>query len=260
MKSNLYHALTFSTAVSLIGVSASLALPSKVQTATTPKSAEEAGWTLAFTDRFDRADLGEAWEVVQGSWKVADGMLHGNGVIISSRSFPARDKTGMIYTGGYALGFIRMEFGFTPMPRSDAEPLGQVAEWEDAGCGAFINALWEGNAAEAEIEPGYTFQLQGRKDETLKIIKRGGQVVATTDASTAVLTPGKRHQIVIENDEGHLRFLVDGKPVFEHNEMFSIMGSGYDKVGFCFGWPSRVDNLKVYYKRLPGGLDRDEML
>ncbi|MCA1808890.1 MAG: hypothetical protein LC725_05470 [Lentisphaerae bacterium] len=138
------------------------------QSSTAADAAGAAGWELALTDQFERTEIGGDWEVLEGSWKIADGKLQGSGVIISSKSFPPRDPTGLIYTGGFALGYLRMEFGFTPAAAGDAGGLPQgIPEWGDVGAGCYINALWEGGSD--PIEPGYTFQLTGRQDDDFKM-------------------------------------------------------------------------------------------
>jgi len=52
--------------------------------------------------------------------------------------------------------------------------------------------------------------------------------------------------------------VIDGKVIMEEEESESILGEGYDRVGFYFSTSSKIDNLKVYMKRLPNGLDTDD--
>ncbi len=209
---------------------------------------EAAGWQLAFDDHFNRQSLGEMWEALEGTWTIDDEMLQGSGILISSRSFPERDETGRVYTGGFALGYIRMDFDLQSADEQASDP------------SFFMNAYWETDEEEAQMQRGYTFKIGGRDDSHHEISKRDGDPVAVAEDSDVVFKPGESHRIVAENDEGHLRLYIDGKLVLEHEEQFSIMGSGFDRVGFHFVRPFRVDNLKVYIKRLPGGLDRDEEL
>jgi len=60
----------------------------RARKATKPTPAEDAGWKLAFSDDFDRNELGEHWVVVDGKWTVENGCLRGSGTLMSAQGFP----------------------------------------------------------------------------------------------------------------------------------------------------------------------------
>ena len=224
------------------------------------KNAEEAGWELAFKDDFNREKLGTQWDVLDGKWRIENGTLSGNGVIITKRSFPERDKTGKIYPGGFALGYIRMEFDITLLKKLPEIDISQKPDKKGSDSGCFINARYSDDADKTKIEPGYLFELGGLYGAHYRVTKpKHRTTVGEAEPEVGGSKKGKTCRIIAENDEGVVRLFVDGKAIIEKKEMFSIMGSGFDKIGFELKHPFCIDNVMVYVKALPGGLDRDEL-
>ena len=51
-----------------------------------------AEWTAAFSDDFERAELGPDWEVEDGEWRIENGRLVGTGTIMCTRRFPGSQR------------------------------------------------------------------------------------------------------------------------------------------------------------------------
>lgn len=221
-----------------------------------PKTAEDAGWEHVFTDDFDRKELGGNWKVMSGNWEIKDGNLHGSGTLLCTKNFPARDETGLIYPGGFALGYIRMEFEATSAVKPFIFFKDQKPEVVLGDLSCFMNAQSSEKTKDPLYTSGYFFQFGGGYN-TKNVIAKKGESVVTDSSSGKVIETNQRHKIIAENDQGHLRFFVDGEQLLDYEESGSIMGSGFDQVGFYFYTAFDVHNVKIYVKKLPGGLDRD---
>lgn len=213
--------------------------------------AEAAGWELIFTDTFDREALGEHWEVLDGAWKIADGALVGSGTLVSARGFPGPDPHRTL-PGTPPPGFIRLEYAV----RTDVRPLillpsAPVPKVSVSDLGAFIHAP-PPDANTNPLQNGYFFQFGGFMN-TRNMIRRAGNVLVEQQDPEIRIVQDKLHRIVVENDEGTLRFSVDGQTLFEHPEPVSIMGDGVDRVGFYFYTQARLEHVRVYVKRLDDG-------
>ena len=53
---------------------------------------DAADWTLAFSDDFQRAELGPDWKVLEGEWRIESGWLVGKGKLRCTRRFPGRQR------------------------------------------------------------------------------------------------------------------------------------------------------------------------
>ena len=49
---------------------------------------EIADWTVQFADDFEREQLGNDWQILNGRWKIADGKLVGKGELLCAWRFP----------------------------------------------------------------------------------------------------------------------------------------------------------------------------
>jgi len=222
-----------------------LLLPPAVGRAEAPKSAEDAGWTLIFSDDFDREELGTDWVAVDGDWTIKDNSLRGSGTLLSAKGFP----------GDSTQGFLRLEFEAT----TDVKPIiffpdRPPPEVSVGDISSILNA--QPPDAGAPIETGYFFQFGGNLNTRNQIQKAGVQVASDVTPENRIV-PDKKHHVVVENDQGTVRMVIDGKVVLEEEESESILGEGYDRIGFYFYTASKIDNLKLYVKRLPNGLDTD---
>ena len=67
------------------------------------------------------------------------------------------------------------------------------------------------------------------------------------------MVPGAAQRVAVENDEGTLRMAVNGRAVCERKEPASIIGDGFDRVGFRADAPVRLERVRVWLKRLEDG-------
>ncbi|MBN1672848.1 MAG: DUF4838 domain-containing protein [Kiritimatiellae bacterium] len=191
--------------------------------------AEKSGWKPVFTDDFERRELGADWTAIDGDWEIVDGELVGAGTLISARGFP---------------GYQRMEFDAATKAESPAafgDAAGKDAKVSD------LSSLLHCATDKTAWKKGYFFQFGGYINTRNRILRAGEPVFA--DSKPAVrIVPNKIHHIAIENDEGILRFVVDGKLLFAGREAASLLGADHDRVGFYIYTRSRIDQVKVYTK------------
>ncbi|MFC1453883.1 DUF4838 domain-containing protein [Verrucomicrobiota bacterium] len=212
--------------------------PEKAKKAVKVIPAEKAGWTLAFSDDFKRNDLGKDWQVIDGKWVVKDGCLQGAGTLISSRGFSAGDKP----------GFQRLEFEVV----ADSKPLLLIKNKPTpkihiSDMSSFTHAQAPGEKKNSMFT-GYFFQFGGFNNTKNRLIKKGRNCVLNSNPDI-LITPGKVHKIVVENDRGHLKQFVDGELVQEYNEKEpSLTDAGQDRIGFYFWTACKIFNVKVYVK------------
>ena len=200
------------------------------------KSGKEAAWRLVFHDRFDRAELGAHWKILDGQWSIDKGALvTTGGVLASARGFP---------------GFQRVEFEAV----TDVKP---VALFADPGrqsavgvsdLSAFIQARPDGKP----VQTGYFFQFGGMNN-TRTGLRRAGVELWRSREPSHMIVPGKIHRITVENDEGRLRFIVDGELLHEERDTASLVGAGQDRVGLYLYTATRVLDIRIYVKPLDDG-------
>jgi len=211
-----------------------------------PASAEEAGWKLAFSDDFDRDELGEDWVVVDGKWTVQNGYLRGSGTLIAAKGFP----------GEYPPGFQRLEFeavtDVQPIIFFKNKPKPKVVV---SDLSSFIHAQPPGEGT-SPLNTGYFFQFGGMNNTRNQLRKAGASVLVDADPQK-LITTDQVHRIVVENDKGRLRMFADGELLLEHSEKMSIMGPEHNRIGFYFYTAAKVSNVKVYVKQLANDLDLD---
>ncbi len=207
------------------------------------KPAEESGWVLVFEDNFDRDELGEDWVAAKGNFGIKNGNLSGSGVIFIDRGFPDE----------YPFGFQRIEvrakataagLAFLPGARPTVSDLSMVLHAQDD------------MTVRRPYGTGYMFQFGGETNQLNRIQRQRSTVIEDTSPGV-LITPGKYHDIVAENDMGTLRLWVDGKLLLEQKEMVSLLGKEQNRVGLYFYTGADVENVKVYLKRLPDGYERD---
>lgn len=202
--------------------------------------AEEAGWELVFIDTFERDELGSAWTPAVGDWVIEDNKLAGAGVLFSTSGFP----------GDHPPGFLRIEFDAT----AETQAVGVGGEDDEtemviSDMSAFIHARPDDGDGWQAFRNGYFFQFGGRHNTLNRILRNGRDFIVDRNPEVLIV-PGQTHHLVAENDQGTLRFWIDGQLIFQENEPNSLMGPGIDRVGLYFFTRSRVDEVRVYTKRL----------
>ena len=185
-------------------------VPGMTQTTIEPPSLE--GWTLRFSDHFERAAPGADWRALRGDWSIKEGRLAvlGHGQIMCTKTFP---------------GAQRLEFDATAEGPCDLTGVLCAGEGGYAG-GYFVGFGTENNA--------YS-----------KLLVQGVEVKRWN----AVITPGKVHHQIVQREGNTLTHVVDGKVVMTYEDDEPLKGKGHDRVGFyVFGKSQVIDNVKVYTK------------
>ncbi len=202
------------------------------------ESPEDAGWELVFEDDFEREELGDKWEIHEGSWEIVDGDLRGSGTIVSAVPLPEDGP----------LSYQRMEFHAVTdveviqlIPGMDVEPeIGDVS--------SFINSKSiETSETARPTRTGYFFQFGGYYNTRNRIVRAGSTLVDDQDTENQIVAD-QMHHVVVENDEGHLRFFVDGELWYEYEEGRSVLEEEQNRVGFYFYTRARISDVKVYAK------------
>ncbi len=211
-----------------------------------PSEAEAAGWTLFFEDTFDRETLGEDWKVLDGDWKLVDGALLGSGTLISANGIPGKDPPGFLRMEFEAISAVRPIIFFPNKPKPKVS-LGDLS--------SFLN-VQPPESGKSPLTSGYFFQFGGMLNTAHRITRTGSEIAGDRDIKKTI-DQDSIHHVIVENDQGKLRMTVDGVKLLEVPEKISIMGTGFDRVGFYFYTAYKVNWVKVYVKRLPDGLDMD---
>jgi len=202
------------------------------------KKAEDTGWKLVFSDNFKRDKLGKNWKVINGNWIVKDGYLRGNGTLICIKEFFKKDQDGCIRLEFEAASDVQPFLFFKNRPKFKVV-LSDMS--------SFIHALpLEKN--KNPINSGYFFQFGGYNNQKNQIRKVG--LTAKADAKPdKLIVVDKRHKIVVENDNGLLRLIVDGKLALEHKDKSPLISAGQSRIGFYFYTAAKLYKVKVYIKQ-----------
>lgn len=207
----------------------------EIGNAETPAADASADWTLVFEDDFDRDDLGEHWHVHTGSWEIENGELFGHGRIVLTEDLVGEDPD----------AYLRLEFE----ARTDVQPFilpGVPApEVEVCDLSAYIHIQSPDTAEGLSGASGYVFQFGGFNNTRNRIRRQGVDLADDRDPETLIV-PDQVHRIVVENDAGQLRLIVDDEVLLEAHDERAIIGDGHDQVGFYFESNGRVLNVKVY--------------
>lgn len=202
-----------------------------------PAPAEEAGWELAFHDTFDRAELGPDWEVDQGDWSVEEGALRGSGVVMIRRSF-----------AGDVPRVIRLELEV----QTDVRPFLMIPgapppAVEVSDLSSMIHSNPRAGAGRSFWQTGYFFQFGGSMNRRNRITRDGVDLVRDNDPEVRITTD-KKHRIVVENDDGHLRMFIDGALLMEHHDPnpFAAVEDEYDRVALFLFTRAKVHEVRVY--------------
>ena len=184
------------------------------------------GWTFACTTNFkDATKLPEAWKVIEGKAKIADGKLvltaeeFANGqIVLKTPRFP---------------GSVRLEV--------DASLVGPSV--------CDLSPLLNGD--ETGWESGYLLQF-GAGENLENRLRRAEEVVDAKANETVFVTPAKTHHVVAENDGGKLRLIVDGTDILSYTDSEPLKGKGHDQIGF-YTWNCtlKIEKITIYTKADP---------
>ena len=199
--------------------------------------AKSTGWKLAFHDTFDRKELGPDWIVVEGDCSIRNEELISTGMtLLTAHGFP---------------GFHRLEYQII----TDVKPFALFTDETRKSEVAVsdFSALIQVGTEKHPIRDGYFFQFGGGEN-TYNFLWRDGTEIWRNNHPEYKIVPDKLHHIIWENDEGLLRFIVDGNVVFEGQEPSSLVGEGRARAGLYLGSAARIKEIKLYVKELDDGL------
>lgn len=196
-------------------------LPTMLEEAPSPaKQAEPSalpeGWTLQFSDNFNRPELGKDWQIVSGTWSLKEGMLIGG--------WPGIGGDNSIVCTRKFSGDQRLEF----YARSDqpCDLTGQLCVNE--------SGFWD----------GYFFGFGSDNNAYSKLLIKGRLVVQYD----GIITPGKIHHIVCQREGNQLRHIVDGKVIMTFTHEPPLKGERHEMIGFYIWNTGKIDDVKVYTK------------
>ena len=192
-----------------------------VAAASTDDPADSEGWTLQFSDDFNRDTLhaGEIdlkpadWRVLSGNWRIENGMLRGesDAIIASLLRFP---------------GDQRLEF--------DA-----VAQDNVCDLSAILSTSERGG-----FRDGYFFGFGSDNNASSKLLVKGREVMR----HDARILPGKLHHVICQREGNVLTHIVDGKVIATYNDETPLTGPEHDAVGLYIHGVGKIDNVRVYTK------------
>ena len=189
-------------------------------TCPTRRGAQAAGgWTLQFSDDFNRDELGEDWEAVAGDWRLQDGQLLGGQVgksgentVICARLFP---------------GSQRVEFDAVTVDPQPCDLSGLLG----------VNR--------GGLTTGYFFGFGSDNNRGSKLLIESKRDVERYDA---VIVPGQLHHVVCEREGNVLRHIIDGKVAVSYTDDPPLKGNAHEMIGFYIFTSGQIDNVKVYTK------------
>ncbi len=174
-------------------------------------------WTLAFSDDFERDELGDDWKTIGGEWRVEDGKL----------------------VCGNAYSEIVINKAFSGCQRIEFEALTSA----EIPCD-FSPVIHSGGKGSRGFEGGYLLQFGG-SGNTLNRILRANQPLEDRSADRFIV-PGHVHNIIAELDGYIVRLTVDGHTIVEGHDPEPLVGPGHEIAGLYVYRETFIDNLRVY--------------
>lgn len=183
------------------------------------------GGELVFEDRFDRAELGDAWKSEHASWRIVDGWVH---------STDPKNK-GLWLNELLPEGPVRVEFVARSEPLSDGSFPG------DLKCEIFAETQTH-EAGYVLINGGWNNQL----DVIARLDEHGDDRLAQTSKPVVRSTA---HRWAVVRVDGDLHWFRDGELVMSYRDAAPLKGRYF---GFN-NWLTNAyfDDLRIY--RLTGG-------
>ena len=172
-----------------------------------------AGWTLQFSDDFERTGLGDNWIDIDNSCSIKDGWLTFSemGTIMCSKKF---------------VGAHRLEFD----ARSDSD---YPCDLTGIIC-----------ANEYGYQGGYFVGFGSEYNSYSKLLIEGYEAMQWN----ALITKGKIHHQVVQRDGKTITHIVDGKTVMTYEHDQPLKGKDHQMIGFYVFSEGQIDNVKVYTK------------
>ncbi len=170
------------------------------------------GWTLQFSDDFERPNAGAHWQVVAGDWRIRDGMLRGG---------PAAS---IVCTWQFS-GSVRLEYE-------------AVATGDDiCDLSAIVDTVPGGG-----VEDSLFFGFGSEHNTVSKLLVRGREV----QRSDARIVLGKRHQIVCLLEGDTLTHIIDGEVVATCKQDGLTSAPNHGTIGLYTYAGGAFDNVRVF--------------
>ena len=177
--------------------------------------------TLVFEDSFDRAEIGENYEIQGGDWRISDGKL---------RCKTAKNRNLVLKSVDLPQNAV---IELTMKCLSDAVDVK-------------FN-LW-GDGKPHDHGDGYTFILGGWKNRVSIISKLDEHEKNRSEKRNAGLEKGKLYKVKVERRSNKIKWFVNDELFLEYFDETPLkVSDGYSKLSFA-NWRSNVefDDLKIY--------------
>gem|GEM_PF-1923686 len=196
----------------LVGLFAALILAAGPVSAQAPRLAMEAeaapaGWHPAFEDRFERAELGSNWRVLDGEWQLRDGRLEGRGELLVALPFA---------------GDQRLEF--------------------DAGSDAPGDLTGTLAVGEAGFASGIFFGFASNENSRSKLLVTGEERVRLPATAVA----GRGYHIVCQRRGRRIIWTANGEVLLDRELDNLPQGPRHARVGLYLWSEGWVDNVRVF--------------
>ncbi len=181
------------------------------------KRSEQSVASLPFSDDFERAELGPAWHVSGGQWKLEGGQVYSTG----ANNAPLFLKVAL------PDDFV-MEVDVTSeTPLVDAK----------------VELMTDGRAHQS----GYIFILGGWSNTISCIARLDEHGRDRKERSPTGVVGERTYRWRIEKKGGSLRWLIDGEPYLGFEDAAPLQGPGHDRLAFS-NWQNqlRYDNLRIW--------------
>lgn len=185
------------------------------------------GWTVVYAGDFKAAGKAPPeWQVLSGAAKVEAGAL-----VLAG---PADEEGQVVLLEPRMPGSVRVEFvaSLKGGVISDISP--------------FLNTDTTG------YKSGYLFQFGGITNTTNRLF-RYEEEIGSTVKNAPLVKPGRKYRILVENDGGRLRMVIDGQEVFRYTDPQPLKGQFGDRIGFyTWGCALTIEQLVVSAKPAEG--------
>jgi hypothetical protein len=201
------------------------AAPSAVPTAPSPSA--------AFSDNFDRTELGPDWSNTGGPYRLEGGALRfekaHNHPLWLTRPLPADVQIDLDVTGSSPDGDLKVELMGDGQRFESDDDVKRDAIYTASGY-RFIFGGWRNRLSTIARQNEHTWQQDPRVPRRMDVH----------------VEPGRTYHWTLTKRGGHLEWLLDGKPFLSLDDATPLQGPGHDRFGFD-GWETGAtfDNLKI---------------
>ena len=181
----------------------------------------EPEWRLVFSDDFERDELGEDWEALQGRWSVEDDML---------RSSAEHAE-------------IVIDREFTGLQRVELEIMTPAETARPCDFSPAIHTRMPESPGELHTR-GYWLQFGGAGNTLNRILRDGEEI--ESHPIDRFIEPGKMHTMVAEFDGEMLRLIVDGTTIMEAADHDPLLGPDRSTIGLVTYNVAHVNGVRAY--------------